>query len=93
MKITRLGGFDFDFLHSDRQHGTQALITVKAHNLILDTTLSVGILGLISCLALLGLCLWLVIKSSYQGIETVVITYLVFTFTWFESAQFTHIVW
>lgn len=93
VKITRLREFTFDYKHFDGQRGTQALITAKAHNLILDTTLSVGILGLIFYLALWGLSLWLVIKSPYRGIETVAITYLVFTFTWFECAQFTHIVW
>lgn len=93
VKITRLGEFTFDYQRSDGQRGTQTLITVKAHNLILDTTLSVGTLGLISYLALLGFSLWLVIKSPYRGIETVLVAYLVFSFTWFECAQFTHIVW
>jgi O-antigen ligase len=93
MRITRLGEFSFDYKHSNGQRGTQALITAKAHNLILDTTLSVGILGLFSYLALLALSLWLVINSPYRGIETVAIVYMVFTFTWFECAQFTHIVW
>lgn len=93
VKITRLGEFTYDYQHSNGQRGTQALITVKAHNLILDTTLSVGILGLVSYLVLLGLSLWQVIKSPYRGIETVAVAYLVFTFTWFECAQFTHIIW
>jgi hypothetical protein len=48
---------------------------------------------LMSYLMVLGLCLWLVVKSPYRGIETLVVVYLVFTFTWFECAQFTHIVW
>ncbi|WP_339378960.1 hypothetical protein [Fischerella muscicola] len=50
-------------------------------------------MGLVSYLALLGLCLWLVIKSPYRGIEAVVVAYFVFTFTWFECAQFTHLAW
>ncbi|AFY41642.1 O-antigen ligase [Nostoc sp. PCC 7107] len=93
LKITRLGEFTFDYQNSDGQRKTQALITVKAHNLILDTILSVGVLGLVVYLVLLGFCLWLVIKSPYQGIETVAVAYIVFTFTWFECAQFTYIVW
>lgn len=93
VKITRLGDFTFDYQHSDGRRGKQALITVKAHNLILDTTLSVGILGLVSYLVLLGFCLWLVIQSPYRGVETIVFAYFVFTFTWFECAQFTHLVW
>ncbi len=46
-----------------------------------------------SYLVLLGWCLWQVIKSPYRGIEAVFIAYLTFTFTWFESAQFTHLAW
>jgi hypothetical protein len=55
--------------------------------------LSVGLVGLIPYLTLLGLCLLQVINSPYRGIETVAIAYLAYTFTWFECAQFTHVVW
>jgi O-antigen ligase len=93
VKITRLGDFTFDYQGFDGQRGRQTLPTVKAHNLILDTILSVGVLGLVSYLSLLGLCLWLVIKSPCRGIEAVVVAYIVFTFTWFECAQYTHLAW
>lgn len=93
VKITRLGEFSFDYQRFDGEFGTQALPTVKAHNLILDTTLSLGVLGMLSYLTLLGFFLWQVIKSPYHGIEAVVVAYLVFTFTWFECAQFTHLAW
>ncbi|WP_272819369.1 hypothetical protein [Scytonema hofmannii] len=66
---------------------------MKAHNLILDTTLSVGLLGMLPYFALLAFCMWQVIQSPYRGIEAVAIAYLAFTFTWFECAQFTHLVW
>ncbi|MBW4509413.1 MAG: O-antigen ligase family protein [Scytonematopsis contorta HA4267-MV1] len=92
-KVTRLDDFTFDYLDQEGEVKTNTLITVKAHNLILDTILSVGILGLVAYLALLGFCIWQVINSPYRGIEAVVVAYLVFTFTWFECAQFTHIVW
>jgi O-antigen ligase len=92
-KVTRLGDFSFDYQDKNGQMQTRQLPTTKAHNLILDTTLSVGLLGMASYLGLLGWCLWRVIKSPYRGIEAVFIAYLVFTFTWFECAQFTHLAW
>ncbi len=93
VKVIRLGDFTFDFQAKNGLLRTEPLRTTKAHNLILDTTLSVGFLGLIPYLALIGFCLVEVINSPYRGISAVVVTYLVFTFTWFECAQFTHIAW
>ncbi|MDF5725022.1 MAG: hypothetical protein PUP91_32135 [Rhizonema sp. PD37] len=92
-KVIRLSDFDFQYKHKNGQLQTAQLPTTKAHNLILDTTLSVGLLGLQPYLTLLGFCLWQVIKSPMRGIEAVAIAYLVFTFTWFECAQFTHLAW
>lgn len=92
-KVLHLGDFSFDYQNKNGQLKRKQLPTVKAHNLILDTTLSVGILGLISYLTLFTFCFWQVFKSPYRGIEAVLIVYLAFTFTWFECAQFTHIAW
>lgn len=92
-KVLRLDNFSFDYQDKNGQVKRKQLPTVKAHNLIFDTTLSVGILGLISYLTLITFCLCMVIKSPYRGIEAVFIVYLAFTFTWFECAQFTHIAW
>lgn len=57
-KVIRSGDFDFDYLDKNGQIQTALLPTVKAHNLILDTTLSVGFLGLLSYLTLLIFCMW-----------------------------------
>ncbi len=92
-EVIRLGDFSYDYENKNGLRRRKQLPTVKAHNLIFDTTLSVGILGLISYLTLFAFCLWQVIKSPYRGIEAVLIVYLAFTFTWFECAQFTHIAW
>ncbi len=92
-KVVRLGNFSFDYQSGDGELRTKPLPTYKAHNLILDTTNSVGILGMLSYLALLSLSLYRLIKSPCRGIEAVAIAYLVFTFTWFECAQFTHLAW
>lgn len=92
-KIVRLGDFSIDYLGENGQLRTIALPTAKAHNLILDVTLCVGVLGLLSYLALFIVCTWRIIKSPFRGIEALVIVYLVFTLTWFECAQFTHLAW
>lgn len=92
-KVLRLGDFSFDYQNKNGEVKRKQLPTVKAHNLILDTTLSVGILGLISYSTLFVFCFWQVLKSPLNGIEAVLIVYLAFTFTWFECAQFSHIAW
>ncbi len=83
--------FDAQYLDAKGHLHVIDLLSTKAHNLVLDMALSTGILGLLSYLALLGFYFFLVVKSPYRGIGAVGIAYLVFTFTWFESAQFTHI--
>lgn len=92
-KIVRLGDFSIDYQDKKGQIHTIALPTAKAHNLILDTTLSVGVLGLLSYSGLLGFSLWRVIWSPLRGIEAIALAYFIFTLTWFECAQFTHIIW
>ncbi|MGB5970814.1 MAG: hypothetical protein WA865_22270 [Spirulinaceae cyanobacterium] len=52
-----------------------------------------GIFGTITYLFLIGYCYWQVKHSSYCGIETVAIAYFIFTLTWFECAQFSHLAW
>jgi O-antigen ligase len=92
-QIVRLGDFSFDYLDEKGQINTSALPTAKAHNFILDTTISVGIVGLFVYLALFIICIWRVIKSPTRGIEAIGIAYFIFTLTWFECAQFSHIAW
>ena len=52
-----------------------------------------GILGLLARIALWGYYLYLAFKSSVRGVEAVAIAYLIFTFTWFDCAQYAHIAW
>lgn len=93
LKVVRLGDFSLDYVNEKGKLRTIPLPTAKAHNLVLDTTLSVGILGLLSYSALIIFAIKQTIQSSYRGIEAIAICYLIFTFTWFECAQFTHIFW
>ena len=87
-------GFEIAYPHlPDGTIKTLPMTATKAHNLFIDSVLSVGIIGLCVYLGLIGLCLWCVLKSPYRDIEAVAIAYLVFTFTWYESAQYTHIFW
>lgn len=92
-KIVRLGDFSFDYLDEKGQIQAIALPTAKAHNLILDTTISVGILGLFVYISLFIVSLWQIIKSPSRGIEAIGIAYFIFTLTWFECAQFSHLAW
>ncbi|NEP79661.1 MAG: O-antigen ligase family protein [Okeania sp. SIO3B3] len=92
-KVVRLGNVSYDIVAKNGKLRTLPLPTYKAHNLILDTILSVGILGMLSYLALWGYYIFILFRSSNQKMLVVAIAYLVFTFTWFECAQFTHIAW
>lgn len=87
-------GFEIAFPYLlDGGMKTQSPPTSKAHNLLVDCALSVGIIGTVVYLGLIGFCLYMVHKSSFPGIEAIVIAYLIFTFTWYECAQYTHIFW
>ena len=96
IRIDTLRGTDHYFF---RYIGTDGLahrgwvFSNKAHNLILDVWLSVGLGGLISYGLLLGLLLWVTARGGGWGLEAVAIVYLVYTLTWFESAQFSHLTW
>ena len=87
-------GFETSYPHlPDGTIKTLPITATKAHNLLIDTTLSVGIIGLAVYLALISFCLWCVLKSPHRDIGAVAIAYLIFTFTWYECAQYTHIFW
>ena len=83
----------FDFLSNDGEIYTGTILTNKAHNLFLDIFLSTGIYGFISYGALFCFCFWQLVRTKLWPLATVAIIYLTFTQTWFESAQFSHILW
>lgn len=92
-KILKLNEFNFEYLGPDRKYYIGEIIAHKAHNFLLDTVLSVGIVGFICYCILFGFCFWCIVKSPYRGLEVVAVVYLIFAITWFESAQYTHIAW
>ncbi|HLO50896.1 MAG TPA: O-antigen ligase family protein [Kamptonema sp.] len=91
--VVKLDQFSYDYITIKGQIRTREIPTYKSHNLILDTTLSIGILGLISYAFLWGYYLYLAIKSPFHGMEAIAIAYFVFALTWFECAEYTHINW
>lgn len=91
--VIRLGNFSYDYIDKNQKLQTKSLLTVKAHNLILDTTLSTGILGTLFYLALLGYSLYRLLLFQNRPLAAIAVTYLIFTFTWFDCAQYTHIAW
>jgi len=92
-RIVQLNEFSFDYVNKEGQVGTKPIISSKAHNLILDKILSVGVAGMLCYGALLSFCLWRVMLSPSRGMEVVAYCYLLFTLTWFECAQFTYLAW
>ena len=92
-QVLKLSDFTFDYQGADGQLHTGILIANKAHNLVLDTTLSVGVLGLLCYALLWWFFLKCTVRTTLLGTEAVAIAYLVYTFTWYESAQFSHLAW
>jgi hypothetical protein len=64
----------------------------KAHNLVLDWLVSLGILGAGTYLILLGFLILSVAKFGI-GLEAIAITYVVYTLTWFDCGQISHLGW
>ncbi|XZO04261.1 MAG: O-antigen ligase family protein [Microcoleus sp.] len=91
--VVNLDEFTYNYINIKGEISTREIPTYKAHNWILDTTLSVGIFGLLAGITVWGYYVCLAVKSSVCGIEAVAIAYLIFTFTWFEGAQYAHIAW
>ncbi|MEG3845819.1 O-antigen ligase family protein [Microcoleus sp. herbarium19] len=91
--VVNLDEFTYNYINIKAEISTREIPTYKAHNWILDTTLSVGTLGLLAGIAVWGYYVCLAVNSSLRGIEAVAIAYLIFTFTWFDCAQYAHIAW
>jgi len=91
--VVNLGQFSYDYINLKGQIRTREIPTYKAHNLILDIAVSVGILGLLSYVLLWAFYLHLAMKLPRNGMVAVAVAYLTFVLTWFECAQYAHIVW
>jgi O-antigen ligase len=86
----------FSFTYRDDQGELQVgiLPSNKAHNLVLDSLLSVGILGTIAYGYLWSLSLGMGPNQlSFSQLKVMGWAYLAFTLLWFESAQYSHLAW
>ena len=96
IRIDTLQGTDhyfFRYIGTDGLFHRGWVFSNKAHDLILDVWLSVGLGGLVTYLLLLGIFLWVTARGEGWGLEAVAVVYLIYTLTWFESAQFSQLTW
>lgn len=61
----------------------------KAHNVVLDWLLNVGVLGFLLYASLLLFLITITARSPVASLEVLTVAYLAFTLTWYDSAQFT----
>ena len=91
--MVRLGEFSFVWRRQDGTVQTYPLKGNKSHNLLLDTTLSLGLLGLLGYGALFGFYVRQGLQSPRRQLLAVVVVYLGFGLFWFDCAQYSHLVW
>jgi O-antigen ligase len=92
-EITSVNNYGFSYLGEDGRQLRGRVKTNKSHNIILDTAISIGLLGLVSYGALMAYSFFTGARGSASGLEAVAVVYLIFGLTWFESAQYSHLVW
>jgi len=93
VRILRNNQTSFEYLGEDGNTHRVGGLTNKAHNIILDTAVSVGLVGLALYALLFGFFVFVTARGDGWGLEVLGIVYLVFGLTWFESAQYSHLVW
>lgn len=93
VRILRNNHASFEYLATDGNTYRVANLTNKAHNIVLDTAVSVGLVGLALYALLFGFLVRLTAKGEGWGLEALAVVYVVFGLTWFESAQYSHVVW
>lgn len=65
----------------------------KAHNVVLDWLLNVGVTGSVLYAGLLLFLLVVTARSSVAPLEVLTVAYLGFTLTWYDAAQFSYLGW
>lgn len=83
----------FQYVGTDGNLYLGRVLTNKAHNIVLDTAVSVGLVGLLLYGALFGVFVYAAARGRGYGLEAIAVVYLAFGFTWFESAQYSHLAW
>ncbi len=92
-RVLRSNHNSFEYLGVDGKVYRVAGLTNKAHNIILDTAVSLGIVGALLYAALFGFFIVLTARGAAWGLEAVAVVYFAYGLTWFESAQYSHIPW
>ena len=83
----------FRYLGTDGAEHQGGVYTNKAHNIFIDTALSIGLVGLTIYSALFLLFFVVSARGSGGGLEAAAVVYFVFGLAWFESAQYSHLAW
>jgi O-antigen ligase len=94
--VVRIGRHNhnfFQYLGTDGNLYLGRVLTNKAHNIVLDTAVSVGLVGLLLYSVLFGTFVYGAARGRGYGLEAVAVVYLAFGLTWFESAQYSHLAW
>jgi len=92
-RLIRADHYTFVYRGVDGEVHRGRILTNKAHNIILDTAVSVGLVGLAIYLLLFGFFLYATARGAGWGLEALAVVYFVFGLTWFESAQYSHVAW
>ncbi|MDC0834376.1 O-antigen ligase family protein [Geitlerinema sp. CS-897] len=93
IEIVSIDDFKFTYLHRDGSFRQDLIRSSKGHNIVLDSLVSIGIIGT-SIYSLLWIFYSISLyRSPYRRFAIAVIAYLMFTLTWFECAQYTHLAW
>ena len=92
-EVLKVNNYNFTYIGTDGQKRVGLAYTNKAHNLFLDTILSVGLVGFFAYLILIGFFIYLTGSGAGRGLEVIALVHLVYCLTWFDTAQFSHIVW
>ena len=92
-EVLEVNNYNFTYIGTDGERRVGRAFTNKAHNLFLDTILSVGIVGFAAYLLLIGYFIYLTGSGPGRGLEVVALVHLVYCLAWFDTAQFSHLVW
>lgn len=86
---------DYSFTFHDAAGTTRTGIRPhsNAHNVLVDKLLAVGVIGAMTFFALLGIHMIIAARQLAWLALMSCIAYLVFGTFWYDSAQFSHIVW
>lgn len=90
--VIRLGDYHVYCKGGDGRVVRRPTGMTKAHNLVLDNLISVGIFGSIAYAYLLYKSFWSLKEDTFH-MRALFIVYIVYTLTWYDCGQISHLVW